>query len=126
MAGASGVLYVDVTNHLERRVAQHQQKLTAGFTSRYNIQKLVYFELFADIRWAIAREKQLKGWLRKRKIALIESMNPSWKDLASQLSEARAADTAAVTARAKTSVDRCTPTEEQPGKRDSSSLRSSE
>ena len=84
MASASGVLYVGVTNNLERRVSQHQQKLVRGFTARYNVRKLVYYEPHGDIRVAIAREKQIKGWLRKRKIALIESMNPSWKDLSAK------------------------------------------
>jgi putative endonuclease len=84
MASASGVLYVGVTNNLERRVSQHQQKLVGGFTARYNVRKLVYYEPYGDIRVAIAREKQIKGWLRKRKIALIESMNPSWKDLSAK------------------------------------------
>jgi len=81
MASESGVLYTGVTNNLQRRVEQHQRKLVPGFTSRYNAQKLVYYELFGDIRLAIAREKTIKGWLRKRKIALIESMNPKWEDL---------------------------------------------
>jgi len=80
MASESGVLYVGVTNNLERRASQHQRKTIPGFTERYNVHKLVYYEVFSDIRVAIAREKQIKGWLRKRKIALIESMNPSWKD----------------------------------------------
>ena len=81
MASASGVLYIGVTNDLERRVFQHKNKLVPGFSARYNVQKLVYFELFGDVRAAIAREKELKGWLRRRKVALIESTNPQWKDL---------------------------------------------
>ena len=89
MASESGVLYVGVTNNVERRATQHQQKLVPGFTARYNVHKLVYFEVYGDIRLAIAREKQIKGWLRKRKIALIESMNPSWKDLMAELRKAR-------------------------------------
>jgi putative endonuclease len=91
MASASGVLYIGVTNNLERRVSQHQQKLVAGFTARYNVRKLVYFELYGDARVAIAREKQIKGWLRRRKIALIECVNPSWKDLTLELARARGA-----------------------------------
>ncbi len=81
MASASGVLYVGVTNDLERRVFEHRNKRVPGFSARYNTQKLVYFETFGDVRTAIAREKQLKGWLRSRKVALIESINPQWKDL---------------------------------------------
>jgi len=90
MASASGVLYIGVTNNLERRAFQHTSKLVPGFTARYNVRKLVYYELFGDIRLAITREKQIKGWLRKRKIALIEPMNPSWKDLITELAKARA------------------------------------
>lgn len=89
MASESGVLYTGVTNNLERRAAQHRQKLVPGFTARYNVHKLVYYELYGDIRMAIAREKQIKGWLRKRKVALIESVNPSWKDLVLELEKAR-------------------------------------
>jgi putative endonuclease len=81
MASLSGVLYVGVTNDLDRRVCEHKNKTVLGFSARYNVQKLVYFEFFGDVRAAIAREKQLKGWLRKRKAALIESTNPQWKDL---------------------------------------------
>jgi putative endonuclease len=81
LASASGVLYIGVTNDLETRVLQHKNRAHPGFTARYNIHKLVYFEFFHDVRAAIAREKQLKGWLRKRKIALIESTNPHWSDL---------------------------------------------
>jgi putative endonuclease len=81
MASSSGVLYIGVTNDLERRVLEHKNKLVPGFSSRYNTQKLVYFEFFGDVRAAIAREKELKGWLRKRKVALIESANPHWNDL---------------------------------------------
>jgi len=89
MASESGVLYTGVTNDLERRATQHRQKLVPGFTARYNVQKLLYYELYGDIRRAIAREKQIKGWVRKRKVALIESVNPSWNDLAIELHKAR-------------------------------------
>ena len=81
MASDSGVLYVGVTNHLEFRTTQHKQKLSPGFTSKYNVVKLVYFEPFGDIRNAIEREKQLKRWRRDKKVALIEQMNPEWRDL---------------------------------------------
>jgi putative endonuclease len=73
-----------VTNNLERRVSEHKDKLVPGFTSKYNIARLVYCDTFADIREAIAREKQIKGWLRSKKIALIESVNPTWKDLSQE------------------------------------------
>ena len=81
MASESGVLYIGVTNDLERRVIEHKKKMVPGFSARYNVQKLVYFELFSNVNAAIAREKQLKGWLRKRKVALIESVNLHWNDL---------------------------------------------
>ena len=81
LASRSGVLYTGVTNDLRRRVWEHKQKLIGGFTKRYNITRLVYYEETPDVKAAIAREKQIKGWLRKKKIALIESLNPGWKDL---------------------------------------------
>ncbi len=81
MASPSRTIYVGVTNDLERRVYEHAQKLLPGFTSRYNVSRLVYFEETPDIYAAISREKQLKGWRRDRKIALIESSNPEWRDL---------------------------------------------
>ncbi len=81
MAGNFRTLYTGVTNNLERRVLQHKRKLVPGFTSKYNINRLVHFETFGDIRAAIAREKQIKGWLRAKKVALIVSHNPTWSDL---------------------------------------------
>ncbi len=81
MASESGVLYIGVTNHLESRTAQHKLKMNSGFTSKYNVTKLVYFEPFTDVRYAIAREKQLKRWRREKKVALIERVNPTWRDL---------------------------------------------
>ena len=81
MTNFSRTLYTGVTNDLERRVWQHKKKVLPGFTSKYNITKLVYFEKTSDIHAAIAREKQIKGWTRKKKIALIESLNPEWDDL---------------------------------------------
>ncbi len=74
-------LYVGVTNDLERRIVEHREKLIPGFTQRYNITKLVYYEHCFDIKAAIAREKQIKGWLRIKKNALIEDINPQWEDL---------------------------------------------
>ncbi len=75
------VLYVGVTNDLERRVSEHKSKIIPGFTKKYNTTKLVYFEHGFDIQSAILREKELKGWLRKRKNELIETINPGWIDL---------------------------------------------
>ena len=86
MAGESGVLYIGVTNHLESRTAQHKQKQVPGFTSKYNVTKLVYFEPFGDVRNAILREKQLKRWRREKKVTLIESINPAWRDLSEDFS----------------------------------------
>ncbi len=80
-----GVLYTGVTNDLTRRVFEHKQKAVPGFTSRYNLTRLVYCESTADVTAAIQREKQIKGWLRSKKIALIESMNPKWEDLSGQV-----------------------------------------
>ena len=81
MTNRSRTLYTGVTNNLKRRVYEHKRKLIPGFTSKYNITQLVYFETTEDIRVAISREKQIKGWLRIKKIGLIESMNPKWNDL---------------------------------------------
>jgi len=84
MTNKSRTLYTGVTNNLMRRVYEHKNKLVAGFTSKYNIQFLVYYEAGNDVNAAIAREKQIKGWLRSKKIALIDSMNPKWKDLSEE------------------------------------------
>ena len=81
MTNRSGTLYTGVTRNLERRVSEHKQHLVPGFTSKYNITRLVYYEATPDVRGAIAREKQIKGWLRRKKIALVESVNPEWRDL---------------------------------------------
>jgi putative endonuclease len=70
-----------MTNNLVRRIYEHKHKLIKGFTSKYNITQLVYFESTPDVRTAIEREKQLKSWLRAKKIALIEAQNPYWQDL---------------------------------------------
>ncbi len=84
MTNKSRTLYTGVTNDLERRVYEHKEKLVPGFTAKYNVTQLVYFEVTQDVRGAIAREKQIKGWLRRKKIALIESVNPEWKDLSTE------------------------------------------
>ncbi len=75
------VLYVGVTNNLLRRVDEHKNKTLDGFTSRYNINKLVYYEATNDIRDAITREKQIKGWVRQRKNDLVSTTNPQWVEL---------------------------------------------
>lgn len=81
MTNNSGTFYTGVTNDLVRRIYEHKHKLIPGFTSKYNITRLVFFEATSDIREAVQREKQLKGWLRTKKIELIQSINPEWKDL---------------------------------------------
>jgi len=78
---ANKVLYIGVTNDLERRISEHKQKLIKGFTSKYNLTKLVYYEYYTDINDAIRREKQLKGWRRVRKNDLVDSVNQNWNDL---------------------------------------------
>jgi len=75
------VLYTGVTNDLQRRVYEHKNKLVKGFTKKYNVVKLIFYEVCDEIESAILRERQIKGWLRAKKIALIESMNPEWRDL---------------------------------------------
>jgi putative endonuclease len=81
MASRSRVLYTGVTNDLARRVDEHKRGVNDGFTSRYRITRLVYFEEFADIRDAIAREKEIKSWTRMRRTGLVEQRNPFWQDL---------------------------------------------
>ena len=77
----SRTLYTGVTNDLMRRVYEHKNKLVQGFTQKYNLDRLVYYESTGDVRAALQREKQIKGWVRARKIALIISTNPAWRDL---------------------------------------------
>ncbi|MEK6712198.1 MAG: GIY-YIG nuclease family protein [Nitrospinota bacterium] len=84
IANHSRMLYTGVTSALERRTGEHKGKAIPGFSKKYNLCRLVYFEETNDIRAAIAREKQIKGWLRKKKVALIESANPTWKDLSQE------------------------------------------
>ena len=84
MTNKSRTLYTGVTNDLERRVLEHKRKLIPGFTRKYNIGSLAYFEVCQDIRAAIAREKQIKGWIRSKKMLLIKSKNPKWHDLSSE------------------------------------------
>ena len=81
MTNRSGTLYTGMTNDLKRRLHEHKSKLIPGFTKKYNIDKLVWFDRTTDVRAAIAFEKKIKGWLREKKVALIESKNPKWEDL---------------------------------------------
>jgi putative endonuclease len=81
MSNKRGTLYTGVTNNLEQRVYQHKKKLIDGFTRKYNVTQLVYFESTDDVTTAIVREKQIKGMLRSKKTDLIKTMNPQWKDL---------------------------------------------
>ena len=80
----SAILYTGITGDLRRRVWQHKIKATAGFTRRYNLTQLIYYECFIDPEAAIRREKEIKSWGRSKKMRLIESMNPQWQDLASE------------------------------------------
>jgi len=75
------VMYVGVTSNLERRIYEHKNKLVDGFTKKYNLSKLVYFEITSDVMAAIEREKQIKKWRREKKNQLVIAMNPEWKDL---------------------------------------------
>ena len=75
------VLYIGVTSDLERRVYEHKMQLVDGFTKKYNVHKLVYYEATSDVKAALEREKQLKGWVRAKKDMLIAQMNPAWEDL---------------------------------------------
>ena len=81
LANGSRMLYVGVTNDLKRRIYEHRSKQVPGYTRHYNIARLVYFETTPNASVAITREKQIKGWLRAKKLALIETVNPSWADL---------------------------------------------
>jgi putative endonuclease len=85
MASKSGVLYLGVTGRLAIRVGQHKEKPIPGFSQKYNVTKLVWFEPHASIRAALSREKEIKLWRRAKKIELIESLNPQWKDLSLEL-----------------------------------------
>ena len=79
------VLYTGVTNDLQRRVYEHREKMVSGFTKKYNVYKLVYYEETESVEAAIQREKQIKGGSRQKKIDLIEGMNPNWRDLYSEI-----------------------------------------
>jgi putative endonuclease len=77
----SRTLYTGITNNLRRRLEEHKQKLVPGFTAKYNINRLVYFEVFEDVRNAIDCEKKIKSWTRAKRVSLVESRNPKWDDL---------------------------------------------
>ncbi|MHB1133384.1 MAG: GIY-YIG nuclease family protein [Chloroflexota bacterium] len=81
VATAGRVIYTGVTSNLTRRVYEHKNKATAGFTSKYGVDNLVYYEVFDEARAAIEREKQIKSWRREKKVGLIEAVNPDWLDL---------------------------------------------
>jgi len=81
----NGTLYIGVTNDLERRLYEHKNNLLEGFTNKYNVHNLVYYEDVTDVHAALQREKQLKRWTRKWKLELIEKVNPEWRDLANDL-----------------------------------------
>ena len=85
MASRSGVLYTGVTNDLNRRVAEHKEGLIPGFTRKYKVNRLVYYEATRDVNAAIAREKQIKRWRREKKTRLIETLNRGWNDLAREV-----------------------------------------
>ena len=84
VSGMTHRIYTGVTNDLERRVFEHKNKMIKGFTKKYNLNQLVYYEETNDINVAISREKEIKGWVRKKKIQLIESVNPKWLDLSEE------------------------------------------
>jgi len=92
MSNAARTLYIGVTNDLNRRVLQHQQRLVPGFTATYRITYLVHYEETADVHEAIERERQFKGWTRAKKVALIESTNSTWRDLSLDWQAGDAAD----------------------------------
>lgn len=81
LASKGRTLYVGMTSNLERRVYEHKHKMMPGFTSKYNVDRLVHIEVFSDVNDAIRREKEIKAWARAKKIALIEVDNPTWRDL---------------------------------------------
>ncbi len=81
LGSVSGTLYIGITSNLVFRVRQHKDHTFRGFTARYDVDRLLYYETYGEVSTAIAREKQLKGWKREKKVALIEKVNPQWKDL---------------------------------------------
>jgi putative endonuclease len=81
LGSLSGTLYVGITSRPEKRMSQHKQHSISGFSAKYDVDRLLYWESYDDVRKALDREKQLKGWRREKKIALIKSLNPEWVDL---------------------------------------------
>jgi putative endonuclease len=84
LASRTRVLYTGVTGYLERRLVEHKTNAHEGFSAKYNVQRLVYYEIYGEVHAAIAREKEIKGWRREKKVKLIESVNPGWKDRAEE------------------------------------------
>jgi putative endonuclease len=82
LTSRTGTLYIGITGYFDRRILQHKMDSIEGFTKKYKVHRLVYYETYDQVERAIGREKQLKGWRREKKIALIEKMNPRWQDLA--------------------------------------------
>ncbi len=109
MSNESRMLNIGVTNDVTKRALEHKSKSIPGFTQQYNLYKLVYFETFSNINAAIAREKQLKGWLRSKKVALVNSKNLLWKDLAEVQSKSGARFKKLASASARTSNNRPKP-----------------
>ena len=100
MGSLSGTLYTGMTNNVHKRVWQHKEHVFGGFTEKYEVVRLLYWESFDDVRVAINREKQIKRWRREKKVTLIEQLNPTWKDLAREWYEAsRGPSTALAAAR---------------------------
>jgi putative endonuclease len=87
LASITRTIYIGMTNDIDRRLYEHKNKLAEGFTSKYGVDRLVYFEQFNDVKLAIARETELKKWRREKKIALIESVNPDWDDITAKWGE---------------------------------------
>jgi putative endonuclease len=90
LASWSKSLYIGVTNNLLRRVLEHKQRVVKGFAKRYRIHRLVYYEACSEVRIALQREKQIKSWRREKKVALVKTTNPEWKDLAASWLRSRA------------------------------------
>ena len=85
MASRSGVLYTGVTSDINRRVGEHKEGQIPGFTKKYKVNRLVYYESMQEVNAAIAREKQIKGWRREKRVQLIETINPGWDDLSREI-----------------------------------------
>jgi putative endonuclease len=109
MGSSSGSLYIGVTSNLHRRVFQHKFHRIEGFTDKYNVDRLLYWESFDEVVKAIHREKQLKGWRRSKKVALIEFRNPHWKDLARDWYPWMKADGAGKTVTPESATSLCHP-----------------